>query len=111
MIIDDIRRGDIFWIENENAVGAEQSGKRPAVVVSNDIGNQNTKCPIVEIVYLTTAKKKPLPTHVDIREGTVICEQISTIDKSRLCGYVRSLGEREMLQVNRAMMVSLGMIL
>ena len=39
-------------------------GGRPAVIISNDIGNNAG--PVLEIVYLTTQEKKPLPTHVKI---------------------------------------------
>ena len=37
----DIRRGDIFYIKNDdNAVGFEQKKTRPALIVSNDANNR-----------------------------------------------------------------------
>ena len=58
----DIRRGDIFYIKNDdNAVGFEQKKTRPAIIVSNNANNRASG--VVEIVYLTTSQKhRPLPT-------------------------------------------------
>lgn len=50
-----IKRGDIYFVVGGAAIGSEQSANRPAVVVSNDIGNRFA--PIVEVVYLTTRKR------------------------------------------------------
>lgn len=105
----DIRRGDIWFIDYEKSNGSEQHGTRPAIIVSNDVGNNHS--PIVEVVWLTTAKKKPLPTHVSIKGyGIALCEQIHTVDKSRLLDFKRICTDKEMMQINRAMMISLGII-
>ena len=61
---EELKRGDIYFVVGGAAVGSEQTANRPAVVVSNDIGNKFA--PIVEVVYLTTRKKAGLPTHVFI---------------------------------------------
>ena len=61
-------RGEIFYIRNESEYsGNVQGGGRPAVIISNDIGNNAG--PILEVVYLTTQEKKPLPTHVKINSS------------------------------------------
>lgn len=105
----DIRRGDIWFVECENSTGHEQRGKRPAIIVSNDIGNRCS--PVVEVVWLTGSDKKPLPTHVTISGyGTALCEQIHTIDKNRLINFKECCTDKEMLQINKAMMISLGII-
>ena len=87
-----MRRGEIYYIDNENAVGCEQRGIRPAVIVGNDVGNKYS--PVLLVVYFTLQPKKALPTHVYVRGyGTALCEQIFTIDKSRI------LQKRENVQV------------
>ena len=80
-------RGEIFYIRNESEYsGNVQGGGRPAVIISNDIGNNAG--PILEVVYLTTQEKKPLPTHVKINSSkypsTVLCEQIDTVNKDKV---------------------------
>lgn len=104
----DIRRGDIWYIDYEKSNGSEQHGMRPAIIVSNDIGN--THSPVVEVVWLTSADKKPLPTHVVIGNSIALCEQIHTVDKSRLVELKKCCTEKQMMQINRAMMISLGII-
>lgn len=106
-----IERGDIFYVESMyNEEGSEQKSGRPAIIVSNDIGNKNG--PIVEVVYLTTAPKNDMPTHVTIRSSTkpstALCEQITTVAKTRLGSFVAQCTEAEMKNVEIACAISLG---
>lgn len=107
---DKVRRGDIFYIAATEAVGSEQGGDRPAVVVSNDVGNR--LAPIVEVVYLTTSQKSRMPTHVPIysaeRPSTALCEQIVTVSKYRLQRYIGRATEGEMRGIDKALHISLG---
>ena len=75
-------QGDIVKFNFDPTLGHEQAGYRPALVVSRDLFNANTKqivvCPI-------TSKTKPLPMRImlDNRTATVgyiMCDQIRTID-------------------------------
>lgn len=106
----EIRRGDIFYVRKGGyAYGSEQDQGRPAVIVSNDTGNYHSN--IVEVVYLTTQEKKPLPTHVDIMckvPSTALCEQITNVSQERLGEYVRSCTVEEMDAIDRALMILLG---
>ena len=107
-----VHRGDIFWIRQDNgAVGSEYRKNRPAIIVSNE--KNNTYSGTVEIVYLTTAEKKPMPTHVSIdtmgKQSTALCEAIYTVDKERLENYYCTLTADEMKLVDQAVLVSLGL--
>lgn len=65
----EIYRGDIFFVkrnDNNRQKNSEQYDERPAIVVSNNKCNEFS--PVVEVVYLTTQEKKPLPTHVEKTE-------------------------------------------
>ena len=67
---------------------------------------------MVEVVYLTCQYKKPMPTHVRIesigRRSTALCEQITSVDVSRLGDYKGHLTDGEMEQVDMALMKSLS---
>ena len=109
--MEEIKRGDIFYVVNNyQEEGSEQRAGRPAVIVSNDKGN--TYSGVVEIVYLTTQQKTDLPTHIDIRStprpSIALCEQITSISKSRLGDYIASCNEYELDMLNAAMLISLG---
>ena len=47
----------------------------------------------VQVVYLTSQQKPPRPTHIRVVckvLSTALCEQLHTVDKSRIGNYVRS---------------------
>ena len=84
-----ILRGDILYAELGAAVGSEQAGFRPVVVVQNDVGNRYS--PTVVVAPLTSnIRKNILPTHVyvgresGVRPSLVLLEQLRTVDKCRL---------------------------
>lgn len=81
-----------------------RGGGRPAVIVSNDIGNNAGL--VLEVVYLTTQEKKPLPTHVRINSSrypsTVLCEQIATINKEKVGKYIGQCSMAEMKRIDEA---------
>lgn len=112
----DLKRGDVYYADLsgiEQSVGCEQSGNRPVLIIQNDIGNMYSPTTIVAI--LTSKKKKKLPTHVVLSDFTdlpftseVCLEQIKTIDKARLGKYRGNIGDEMMKEVDRAILVSVG---
>lgn len=107
-----IRRGDIFWVEIAPSVGSVIHGRRPAVIVSNDLNNQhaNTR----EVVYLTrNTGKKSMPTHTFVicgdRVSLAICEQISTVSVSQLGKFIGRCSEKEMYRIDRCLATSIGL--
>lgn len=108
----EIHRGDVFWIaDTQTEVGSEYTKTRPAVIVSNEANNRYSAN--LEIVWLTTANKKPLPTHVTLysapRVSVALCECVTTISKERLREYYCTLKSEEMAHIDRAIRISLGL--
>ena len=106
-----IKRGEIYSVTPpENSIGSEQKKTRPAVIVSNDKNNANSNN--IEVVYLTTAHKNPLPTHVLIhatgRPSTALCENIHTISVERFGHYIGYCSSFEMRGIDRALRISIG---
>lgn len=107
-----MKRGEIYYIESlYNEEGSEQRAGRPAIIVSNDLCNESS--PVVEVVYLTTQPKNDMPTHVDIRStqrnSVALCEQISSVSKDRVGSYYATCTDYEMLMVDAALAISLGL--
>jgi mRNA interferase MazF len=108
-----MKRGEIYYIKSSySESGFEIKGSRPGVIVSNDKNNERSGC--LEVVFLTTQPKKNLPTHVPIRQdtartSTVLCEQITTVDIGRFADYMGALTDEEMLEVDKALAISLGL--
>ena len=109
-MIQDYCRGDIFFIAEGAYTGSEQNGGRPGVIVSNDVGNKHS--PNVEVVFLTSREKKPMPTHVEVLckvPSTALCENIQTVSKERLDSFIRSCTTSEMKNIDNALLCSLGL--
>ena len=93
-----------------------QAGRRPAVIISNDLGNSSSE--VVTVVPLTTKCCKPhLPTHVYLRDqgldyGSIaLCEQSITLDRPNLIrriGYVHKSFDR--LALMHAICIQLGLV-
>ena len=109
------QRGDIFFTRFDNAIGSEQSGNRPAVVLQNDVGNFYSPTLIVATLTSKAAKKYTQPTHcLLVNEflsvpSIVQAEQIFTVDKSRALKFLGHLTPEEMSRVDDAVRASLAL--
>lgn len=103
-----------------NNLDSEQNGIRPCLIISNNIGNKNS-C-ILSVAPLTSKKKRPMPTHVELtredgiqQDSTISIEQTRVISKRRLF-YNRvpikivDLSEEKIFEVNTAIEKAFGLI-
>lgn len=110
-----ILRGDVISVNLEPAIGSEQKGvSRPCVVVQNNRGNRTANTTI--IVPLTDAEgKKVYPFQAFVQKGVggmtkdsiARCEQIRTIDQSRIINMMGHLDENTIIRINSALRRSL----
>lgn len=106
----DISRGDMYYVVNNGVNTEDWKQGRPAIIVSNDVNNRNSTH--VEIVYLTSQDKRPMPTHVSIMcrvPSTALCENVYTIPKDRLSTHIRRLTSEEMQRIDQALICSFGL--
>lgn len=102
-----IKRGDVFFcLGSPEAVGSEERKTRPVVIVQNDAGNASSPTVIVaNMTTNTTRRLYPMQFDVDLPGralSRVQCEQIRTVDKSRLREKVyRSGGDDIFLDLAR----------
>lgn len=106
-----MKRGQIYYADLSPAVGSEQGGLRPVIIVQNDMGNKHS--PTTIVAPLTTRQKHKLPTHIDVemqdgRKSTILLEQVRVLDKSRLRG--KPIGVlKDTTRLDRAIAISLGL--
>lgn len=110
-----MKRGDIYFANLDPVIGSEQGGVRPVLIIQNDLGNRFS--PTVIILPLTSRMgKAPLRTHVPItppqggvrRPSIILCEQVRTLEKSRLRQFLGTLGGDKMALVERALALAVG---
>lgn len=104
-------RGQIYYVTKAPQVGSEMMSGRPAIIISNN--RVNSKLNSIEVVFLTTRSKCQAPEHIIIHSSnatsTTICEQITTIDKSRLREYIGTCTPEEMELIDVALLSSIGL--
>lgn len=90
-----------------------QAGRRPVIIVSNDVGNVFSQNVTVVPCTTNTNKRDSQPTHVTTRimkdiDTVILCENVMTIDKSCLDSFIGVLDERTMKEITECLGVALG---
>lgn len=109
-----VRQGEIYWLDFSPARGSEQRGRRPALIVQNDVGNRYAPTTIVTAITSQISDREYpvdvlLPAGVLPQESEVLCSQVYTVNKSRLEGFVTKLDKHTMRKVDQALKVSLAL--
>lgn len=110
-----IKRGQIYYCDLSPVKGSEQGGYRPVLIIQNDIGNKYS--PTVIAAVITTRKTKAnLPTHIWLnaecglpKESMVECEQVRTIDKTRLKELMGQVSQEVMSEIDKGIKISFAL--
>lgn len=111
-----VKRGDIYLADLDPGRGSEQRGTRPVLVLQNNTGNKFS--PTIIIAPITGSRSKSrLPTHVMInqeisgleKDSLVLLEQLRAIDKERLITKLGELNRVQIMDVEVATLISLGL--
>ena len=102
-------RGDVWLVDFGDPVGREQSGRRPAVVVSADPLNEG-RAGVVIVVPCTTTRRG-LPSHVEIEAGRsglddvsyAKCEDVKSVSEERLVACLGSVVDETLFSIARAL--------
>jgi mRNA interferase MazF len=117
-IVDPLLRGDVYLVNLDPVAGNEIGKSRPAVIIQNDTGNKFSPVSIIAPISSMKEITKMFPVMVSLKQGEggldnesfVDCGQIRTIDKSnRLIAKIGSLNKSKMLEVDRALKISLAL--
>ena len=105
-----MKRGEVWWVDFDPAMGSEVKKTRPAVIVSNDASNGAMSR--VQVIPMTsnTSKLYVFEARIAIKgaQGKAMADQIMTADKQRLKKRIGKVSPSEMLGIERAIKVQLG---
>ena len=106
---EEIRQGQIYYVDFPVSVGSVQAGIRPAVVTSSNRRNKTSPTVIVAIIT-SKLKRLDLGEHVLLprmkglpRDSMVEAEQRFTVDKEQLIEYRGKLFWHAWCRVHRAL--------
>ena len=112
------RRGEIWDVNWSPGRGAEQQGIRPALIIQNDRGNASPSYPLTIVASMSRTERE-LALHVRILPSPengltdstdVKCEQLMTVEKSRLIRRRGRISEEELYRVDHALRLSLNLL-
>lgn len=106
----ELHDGAIVWIDCDPQAGHEQSGRRPALIVSNDVFNQ--VIPLRFVLPITHTDRNS-PFHVKLNsetktDGYVMCEQLRSFDLvARKYEYIEDVPEAILNEVKSILIESI----
>lgn len=106
-----MRRGEIWWVQFDPAVGSEIAKRRPAIIVSNDSANRNLAR--VVVIPLTSNTDRQYPGEavvlVNGKSSKAMADQLMAADKSRLKEQLGALSKADIQAVEDAIKVHLAL--
>jgi mRNA interferase MazF len=108
-----MKRGEVWWVNFEPAVGGEVRKQRPAVIVSSDVSNKHLNR--LQVVPLTTRVERVFPSEALVivrgKKHKAMADQLTTVSKARLKNRVGRLSKEDLKRVEQAIQVQLGLVL
>ena len=101
-----IQQGDIFWANLNPTKGHEQAGRRPVIILQNDILNQNLNTVMIAPTTTNLEAKNRLITYflpataTGLMQGSVaLLYQARTLDKKRLQEKITTLSPAQIQKI------------
>ena len=112
-----VARGDLWWATLDPTQGSEQAGRRPVVIIQNDVINSFTST-FLAIPLTTNLRRAQLPSSVLLPRGSAglsedsvaLCHQHRVLDRQRLVARIGALETDLLLQVEAALLFTVGIV-
>ncbi|MDA2920259.1 type II toxin-antitoxin system PemK/MazF family toxin [Desulfobacterota bacterium AH_259_B03_O07] len=105
-----MNRGEVWWINFDPSVGGEIKKKRPATILSNDVSNKYLNR--IQAVLLSSNIDRLYPREayvtLNINQNKAMADQLTTVSKSRFVNLVGKISTSEMRNVEKPIIVQLG---
>jgi mRNA interferase MazF len=96
-----IRKGSIYWVDFSPGKGSELLGRRPGLVVQNDILNDSNLNTVIMLAITSTMKFAELPGNVVLRKGetnlpkrcVINVTRIKSVDKKSITEKIGTLSK------------------
>jgi len=106
-----MKRGEVWWVNFEPAVGGEVRKQRPAVIVSNDAANKHLNR--LQVIPLTTNVDRVYPSEACVvvrgKRHKAMADQLTTVSKTRLDNRLGRVSDEDLKAVEQAIRVQLSL--
>ena len=110
-------QGDIYWVRFGPPEDSGPSGRRPAVVIQNDLLNRSNIQTTVVSLLTSNKKLSNVPGNVLFKKGTAnlpktsvaVVSQMATVDKNRLLEKIGTLGKEKLEEVIKGCQMVIGL--
>ena len=113
----EVKRGDIWLVNLDPAIGHEIKKSRPAVIIQNDLGNKYSPITIIAPITSKNIEKiYPIEVILDRKNSglekisKVLLNQIRAIDKGRLIKKLGKFDYETLIKVDASIKISLGLV-
>ena len=106
-----IRKGSIYWVDFSPGKGSEPIGRRPGLVIQNDILNDSNLNTVIMLAITSTMKFGKLPGNVVLKKGeanvpkkcVINVTQIKSVDKKSIKEKIGTLTKKRVDEVNKGL--------
>ena len=101
------RQGDIYWVRFGLSGDSGPSGRRPAIVIQNDLLNRSNIRTTVVILLTSNKKLAGVPGNILLNKGTAnlpitsvaVVSQVASVDKNRLLEKIGTLDKETIEEI------------
>ena len=111
-----IRKGSIYWVDFSPGKGSEPIGRRPGLVIQNNILNDSKLNTVIILAITSTMKFGELPGNVMLRKGeanlpqkcVINTTQIKSVDKTSIKEKIGTLSKKRLDEVHEGLKLVMG---
>ena len=112
-----IRKGSIYWVDFSPGKGSEPIGRRPGLVIQNDILNDSNLNTVIMLAITSTMKFGELPGNVVLKKGeanipkkcVINVTQIKSVDKKSIKEKIGTLSKQRVDEVHEGLKLVLSL--
>ena len=106
-----IRKGSIYWVDFSPGKGSEPIGRRPGLVVQNDILNESNINTVIMLAVTSTLKFGELPGNIVLKKGeanvpkkcVINVTQIKSVDKKSIKEKIGTLSKKRIDEIHEGL--------
>jgi mRNA interferase MazF len=106
-----IRKDSIYWVDFSPGKGSEPIGRRPGLVIQNDILNDSNINTVIMLAITSTMKFGELPGNVVLKKGeanvpkkcVINVTQIKSVDKKSIKEKIGTLSKQRIDEVHEGL--------